>query len=207
MWKANNEAVYAGSGHHHTTARRAEAATARVADIEARIADIHTNAANVKQRLEALEAKAGNLTEYAHPSPAAVRLDDLDRHQLSHLDELLNAVHPSPSCCTNAALIFNPRKLSSWRATFSGLSFDGPRPVVIRNARPAGPSVAVIPNVPCGHLSLRGTYDSFTLCSGERTPSSTFGRRSAAGLEGIGSALSPSSRAATSDRSPLPARS
>ena len=92
MWKANNEAMYAGFGHHHTTARRAEAATARVADVEARVADIHTNAADLKQRLEALEAEAGNLTDYARPSPAAVWLDDLDRQQLSHLDELLNAV-------------------------------------------------------------------------------------------------------------------
>jgi hypothetical protein len=91
MWEANHHAMHAGFGHHHTTARRAEAATERVADAQARIAHIHTNAADVKQRLDALEAEARNLTEYAHPSPAAVWLDDLDRQQLSELDELLNA--------------------------------------------------------------------------------------------------------------------
>jgi hypothetical protein len=74
--------------HHRPTA---EAATERVADAHARIADIHTNAADVEQRLDALEAEARNLTGYAHSSPAAVWLDDLDRQQLSELDELLNA--------------------------------------------------------------------------------------------------------------------
>ncbi len=91
MWTANHDARCAGFGHHHTTARRAEAATARVTAARARIADIHTNAADVEQRLDALEAEARNVTEYAHPSPAAVWLDDLDRQQLSELDELLNA--------------------------------------------------------------------------------------------------------------------
>ncbi len=91
MWTANRDARRAGFGHHHTTARRAEAATERVADAQARIVDIHTNAADVKQRLDALEAEARNLTDYAHPSAVAVWLDDLDRQQLSELDELLNA--------------------------------------------------------------------------------------------------------------------
>ena len=72
-WKANHDAMHAGFGHHHATARRAKAANDRVADAETRIAAIHAGAADVKQRLDAVEAQAWNLHDFAHPSPAGVR--------------------------------------------------------------------------------------------------------------------------------------
>jgi hypothetical protein len=50
MWKANGDAMRAGFGHHHATARRAKAANGRVADAEARLAAIYAGAADVKQR-------------------------------------------------------------------------------------------------------------------------------------------------------------
>ncbi len=78
MWKANNDARYAGFGHHHTTARRAEAATARVTDAQARMADIHADGADIKHRLDTLEAEAKNLRDLAYPSGGGFGLDDID---------------------------------------------------------------------------------------------------------------------------------
>ena len=73
MWQANHDAMHAGFGHHHATARRAKAANGRVDDAEARIAAIHADGADIKQRLDALEAQAWNLADLAHPSPGGVR--------------------------------------------------------------------------------------------------------------------------------------
>ena len=86
MWKANSDAMHAGFGHHHATARRAKAANDRVADAEARIAAIHAGAADVKQRLDRIEADAANLADLAHPTPAAAWLDQLNREQLHDID-------------------------------------------------------------------------------------------------------------------------
>ena len=116
MWKANSDAMHAGFGHHHATARRAKAANGRVADAEGRVAAIHAGAADVKQRLDAVEAQAWNLHDRAHPSAAGFGLEDLDRGQLHEIDRMLDALdvwttwargHPvAVTDLTNAAQIF-----------------------------------------------------------------------------------------------------
>jgi conjugative relaxase-like TrwC/TraI family protein len=92
MWNANRDAIHARFGHHHTTRRRAAAATGRVAEAEARVADICAVAADIKQRLDAVEADAGNLHDLAHPSPGGYGVEDLVRGELHDIDKLLNAV-------------------------------------------------------------------------------------------------------------------
>ena len=92
MWKANHDATHAGFGHRHSASRRANDATERVEHAEARIASIHTDGADVKQRLDALEAEARNLHDLAHPSPAGYGLEQFHREQLDRIEPLLDAV-------------------------------------------------------------------------------------------------------------------
>ena len=92
MWKANHDATHAGFGHRHSASRRANDATERVEDAEARIASIHTDGADVKQRLDVLEAEARNLHDLAHPSPAGYGLEQFHREQLDRIEPLLDAV-------------------------------------------------------------------------------------------------------------------
>jgi conjugative relaxase-like TrwC/TraI family protein len=91
MWKANRDAWHAGFGHQHATARRAKATNGRVADAEACIAAIHAGAADVKLQLDAVEAHAWNLHHLAHPSPAGVGLEDVQRGQINEIDRMLDA--------------------------------------------------------------------------------------------------------------------
>jgi hypothetical protein len=116
MWRASSDAVHAGFGHHHATARRAKAANDQVAEAEARIAAIYAGAAAFKQRLDAVEAQAWKLHDLAHPSPAGFGREDLHRQQLHEIDQLLDAfdvwtawatAHPVPVAdLTNAAEVF-----------------------------------------------------------------------------------------------------
>ncbi len=92
MWKANRDAVHAGFGHRHATARRAKAANERVADAEACIAAIRADASDVKQHLDRIQAEGANLADLAHPSPAAAWLDQLNRDQLINIDGILDAL-------------------------------------------------------------------------------------------------------------------
>jgi hypothetical protein len=92
MWKANHDATHAGFGHRHSASHRANDATKRVDHAEARIASIHTDGADVKQRLDVLEAQARNLHDLAHPSPAGYGLEQFHREQLDQIDALVDAV-------------------------------------------------------------------------------------------------------------------
>ena len=92
MWTANHDALRAGFGHHHTTARRATAANRHVAAAEARIAAIGAGATDVKHRLDTIQARARNLHDLAQPSPGGYGLDDLNRQHLDDVDRLLHAV-------------------------------------------------------------------------------------------------------------------
>ena len=92
MWKANHDAMHAGFGHRHAPSRRAKDANDRVDDAQSQIASIHADAADVKQRLDALEAQARNLHDLAHPSPAGYGLEQFHREQLDRIEPLLDAV-------------------------------------------------------------------------------------------------------------------
>jgi hypothetical protein len=92
MWKANHDATHAGFGHRHSARRRANDATERVEHAEARIASIHTDGDQVKQRLDVLETEARNLHDLAHPSPAGYGLEQFHREQLDRIEPLLDAV-------------------------------------------------------------------------------------------------------------------
>ena len=148
MWKANSDAVHAGFGHHHATARRAKAANDRVAEAEARVAAIYAGAAAVKQRLDAVEAQAWNLHDLAHPSPAGFGLEDLHRGQLHEIDQMLDAfdvwtawatAHPSRSPTSRMRLRSSPT-----------------RPVG-RRPCPATPAKSIDPN----GLSFSNPFSSF----------------------------------------------
>ena len=92
MWKANHDATHAGFGHRHGASRRAKDATERVDDAQSQIASIRADGADVKQRLDALEAEARNLHDLAHPSPAGYGLEQFNREQLDRIEPLLDAV-------------------------------------------------------------------------------------------------------------------
>ncbi len=92
MWKANHDAAHAGFGRRHSASRRATDATERVEQAEARIASIHTDGAEVKQRLDVLEAETRNFHDLAHPSPAGYGLEQFHRDQLDRIEPLLDAV-------------------------------------------------------------------------------------------------------------------
>jgi hypothetical protein len=85
MWKA----THAGFGHRHVASRRANDATERVEHAEARIASIHTDGTDVKERLDVLEAEARNLHYLAHPTPAGYGLEQFHREQLNRMEPLL----------------------------------------------------------------------------------------------------------------------
>jgi hypothetical protein len=70
MWKANHDAMYAGFGHHHTTARRAGEATSRVNEAEHRIAAIRADGADIKLRHDVLQAGARTWPTSPTPRPA-----------------------------------------------------------------------------------------------------------------------------------------
>jgi conjugative relaxase-like TrwC/TraI family protein len=92
MWKANHEAMHAGFGHRHGAGRQAKIATGRVDDAEVRIAAIRDHGADIKQRLDGLEAEARNLHDVAHPAPGGYGLEDFNRDQLDRIEPLLDAV-------------------------------------------------------------------------------------------------------------------
>jgi hypothetical protein len=92
MWAANHDAMYAGFGHHHTTARRAKEATSRVNEAEHRIAVIHAGASDIKHGLDTLEAEARNLHDLAHPAIGGYGLEELNREHVHEIDRLLDAV-------------------------------------------------------------------------------------------------------------------
>ena len=108
--------MHAGFGHHHTTARRAKATNDRVADAKSRVAAIHAGAADVKQRLDTVEAQAWNLRDLAHPSSAGSASRTCTGQQTHDIDQLLDALdvwtawasgHPvAVADLTNAAEVF-----------------------------------------------------------------------------------------------------
>jgi hypothetical protein len=90
MWQANHDASHARFGHRHSTARRARTANRRVDDAHDQIAAIHSDAADVKQHLDSLEAEPRRLADLA--SPHAGRIDRLDRDQVHALGRLVDAI-------------------------------------------------------------------------------------------------------------------
>ncbi len=92
MWEADHDAMHARFGHHHSSRRRANGANQRVADAEAAIAAVYAGAADVKQRLDTVQAEAWNLHDLAHPSPAGLGLEELKRHQLHDTERLVDAI-------------------------------------------------------------------------------------------------------------------
>jgi conjugative relaxase-like TrwC/TraI family protein len=92
MWKANHDATHAGFGHRHSAQRRANDANARVDDAQSLIASIHAQGADVKHRLDMLEAQASNLRDLAHPTPAGYGLEHFHQEQLDRIEPLLDAV-------------------------------------------------------------------------------------------------------------------
>jgi hypothetical protein len=91
MWKANHDAMHARFGHQHSSRRRANGANQQVADAEAAIAAVYAGAADIKQRLDAVEAQASNLHDLSHPSPAG-GLEELNRQQLHDIERLADTI-------------------------------------------------------------------------------------------------------------------
>jgi conjugative relaxase-like TrwC/TraI family protein len=92
MRTAHYQSRHAGFGHHHSSHRHAKAANERVEDAKARIAAIYADAADVKERLDAVEAQARNVHDLAHPSPSGYGVEDLVRAELHDIDRLAGAV-------------------------------------------------------------------------------------------------------------------
>ena len=196
--RPTSDAVHAGFGHHHATARRAKAANDRVADAEARIAAIYAGAADVKQRLDEVEAQAWNLHDLAHPSPAGFGLEDLHREQLHEIDQLLDAfdvwtawatAHPvAVADLTNAAEVFadSARRAPAWSGNPgesidpNGLSFSNPFSSFLTNAVSSFPTTRCILSerspisaLTSDHQSAAPTHVLFSLVVGKRRSVST----------------------------------
>jgi conjugative relaxase-like TrwC/TraI family protein len=92
MWQANHAARTASFGHRHGAARRAKIAEWHVDAAEARIAAIGADGAEEKQRLDVLEARAGELRALDQPLLTGYGLDDLDRVHLRSVDQVLGAI-------------------------------------------------------------------------------------------------------------------
>jgi hypothetical protein len=92
LWTAKHAALDAGFGHHRATRQRARDAAQRVAHAETRIATLHAGAADVKQRLDTLEAETRNLHDLANPSPSGYAVEDLLRSQVHDIGRLSHAV-------------------------------------------------------------------------------------------------------------------
>jgi len=92
MWAANRHAMHARFGHRHATRRHATDAAQAVADAERRIAAIHTDGATLKERLDALTARAADLSDRARPYGSVDILDRYTRRDLQEAQRLLDAL-------------------------------------------------------------------------------------------------------------------
>jgi hypothetical protein len=90
--RATYDLDHAGFGHRHGAQCRAGEAAVRVDEAHAAIAAVHTDCATIEERFVTLSTKAAHLNDVAHPSTATYSLDDLDRADVRHIDEIVAAI-------------------------------------------------------------------------------------------------------------------
>jgi hypothetical protein len=92
MWQANPDACRAGFGQRHGAARRAKVATWRVDDAQDRLTAIRADSAHIREPLDALEAEARRLADFARPQTGHFGIDQFDRDQIHSLDQVVDAI-------------------------------------------------------------------------------------------------------------------
>ena len=88
MYKAHHDRHAAGFGHRHRAERVADRATADVRAAEARVQAVRDDGHDVKEHLDDLASRAGQLRQLATPAPAWTSEDRLHRR----LDQLTTAI-------------------------------------------------------------------------------------------------------------------